>query len=65
VLYEISEMPITLKSNDDRSFVVSKEVACQSTLIKNMLEDVGEDDNEPIPLHNVTGPILEKGMHVD
>ena len=54
-------MPITLTSNDDRSFVVSRGVACQSTLIKNMLEDVGEDDNEPIPLPNVTGAILEKG----
>ncbi|KAJ1553907.1 suppressor of kinetochore protein mutant, partial [Cladochytrium tenue] len=31
-----------------------------SVLIKNMLEDVGDADDQPIPLPNVSGPIMAK-----
>ncbi|KAL2914600.1 SCF ubiquitin ligase complex protein SKP1b [Polyrhizophydium stewartii] len=51
---------VKLSSSDGREFVVAKEVACQSVLIKNMLEDLGEDSDAPIPLPNVSGPVLEK-----
>ncbi|KAI8826935.1 Skp1 family, dimerization domain-containing protein [Fimicolochytrium jonesii] len=51
---------VKLTSSDGQDFAVPKEVACQSVLIKNMLEDVGEADDQPIPLPNVSGPILQK-----
>jgi S-phase kinase-associated protein 1 len=50
---------VTLKSQDEKTFVVPREVAEKSVLLKNMLEDVGESD-APIPLPNVTGKVLEK-----
>jgi S-phase kinase-associated protein 1 len=52
---------VRLTSNDGVEFTVEKSVAEQSVLIKNMLEDVEEDDDQPIPLPNVSGRILEKG----
>jgi S-phase kinase-associated protein 1 len=52
-------MTVTLKSQDEKTFVVPREVAEKSVLLKNMLEDVGESD-APIPLPNVTGKVLEK-----
>ncbi|KAJ3041395.1 hypothetical protein HDV00_009374 [Rhizophlyctis rosea] len=51
---------VKLTSSDGQEFTVAKEVACQSILIKNMLEDVGEAEDQPIPLPNVSGPILDK-----
>ncbi|KAJ3129742.1 hypothetical protein HK098_000111 [Nowakowskiella sp. JEL0407] len=51
---------VKLLSSDNQEFTVAKEVATQSVLIKNMLEDVGESDETPIPLPNVTGPVLQK-----
>lgn len=41
-------------------FIVDRDIAEQSVLLKNMLEDVGELEDFPIPLPNVTGPILQK-----
>ncbi|TPX65822.1 hypothetical protein SpCBS45565_g04879 [Spizellomyces sp. 'palustris'] len=52
---------VKLTSSDGQEVTVPKEIACQSILIKNMLEDVGEDDDQPVPLPNVSGPILQKG----
>ena len=43
---------VLLVTSDNEQFVVDKEVAERSVLIKNMLEDVGETDR-PIPLPNV------------
>ncbi|KAI8918356.1 hypothetical protein PhCBS80983_g01168 [Powellomyces hirtus] len=51
---------VKLTSSDGQEVSVPKEIACQSVLIKNMLEDVGEADDQPIPLPNVSGPILAK-----
>jgi len=52
-------MPVTLTSLDDVKFVVEKDVAERSILIKNMIEDVGESD-APIPLPNVSSSVLKK-----
>ena len=54
---------VKLTSSDNQEFTVPREVASLSVLIKNMLEDFGEDSPEdnPIPLPNVSGQILAKG----
>ncbi|RKP01330.1 hypothetical protein CXG81DRAFT_12152 [Caulochytrium protostelioides] len=51
---------IILKSQDGQEFTVTKTVACQSAMIKNLIGDFGEEAEHPIPLPNVTGPILAK-----
>lgn len=53
---------VKLTSSDGQEFTVSREVASLSVLIKNMLEDFGEETDTPIPLPNVSGQILAKGM---
>ncbi|OZJ03868.1 E3 ubiquitin ligase complex SCF subunit sconC [Bifiguratus adelaidae] len=50
---------VTLTSSDHEPFIVDKDVAERSVLIKNMLEDVGETD-APIPLPNVNSKVLQK-----
>jgi S-phase kinase-associated protein 1 len=52
---------VKLLSSDGTEFEVERSVACHSMLIKNMLEDVGEEEDQPIPLSNVSGLILSKG----
>merc|ERR1712014_555654 len=47
-----------LKSSQGEIFEVEPEVACMSTLIKNMVDDSGTD--EEIPLPNVKTAILSK-----
>lgn len=47
-----------LKSSQADVFCVEKDVACMSSLIKNMIDDTGCD--EEIPLPNVKTPILQK-----
>ena len=49
---------VTLQSGDNEVFSVSKEVACQASLIKEMLEDTESD--AMIPLPNVQAWILSK-----
>ncbi|KAG8815716.1 hypothetical protein FRB91_001290, partial [Serendipita sp. 411] len=52
-------MPVLLITSDKELFRVEKEVAQLSTLIRNLLE--GREDSEyPIPLPNVTSPVLKK-----
>jgi|EP00029_Vermamoeba_vermiformis_P006309 S-phase kinase-associated protein 1 len=51
---------VKLESSDKKEFVVPVEVASQSVTIKNMLEDLGSDNDAPIPLPNVSAKILEK-----
>ncbi|KAJ3023196.1 hypothetical protein HKX48_003974 [Thoreauomyces humboldtii] len=51
---------VKLTSTDGQEVSVPMEIACQSVLIKNMLEDVGDSEDQPIPLPNVSGPILAK-----
>ncbi|KAJ2800328.1 E3 ubiquitin ligase complex SCF subunit scon-3 [Coemansia guatemalensis] len=50
---------VTLQSSDKRDFQVSMEVAKQSVLIKNLIDDLGETE-EAIPLPNVTSKVLQK-----
>jgi len=50
---------VKVTSSDGQEFIIPKEVASQSVLIKNMLEDIGEAEHA-IPLPNVTGTILQK-----
>ncbi|KAH9005109.1 S-phase kinase-associated protein 1A-like protein [Lactarius hatsudake] len=50
---------VLLVTSDNEQFVVDKDVAERSVLIKNMLEDVGESD-QPIPLPNVSSSVLKK-----
>ena len=49
---------LKLKSSQGEIFEVEPEVACMSTLIKNMVDDSGTD--EEIPLPNVKTAILSK-----
>eukprot|EP00047_Mylnosiga_fluctuans_P001634 m.221221 g.221221 ORF g.221221 m.221221 type:complete len:163 (-) comp10541_c0_seq1:134-622(-) len=51
---------IKLRSSDDRIFEVEEGVAKMSVTIKNMLEDLGDDPDTPIPIPNVSGTILSK-----
>ena len=57
------QMPnIKLQSLDGEVFEVDVEIAKQSVTIKNMLEDLGtnDDDDDPVPLPNVNAAILKK-----
>lgn len=49
---------LKLKSSQGEIFEVEPEVACMSTLVKNMVDDSGTD--EEIPLPNVKTAILSK-----
>ncbi|KAI0028162.1 Skp1 family, dimerization domain-containing protein [Vararia minispora EC-137] len=50
---------VLLVTSDNEQFIVDKDVAERSVLIKNMLEDVGESD-QPIPLPNVSSSVMRK-----
>jgi S-phase kinase-associated protein 1 len=52
-------MVVKLASSEGTEYTVDRDIAEQSVLLKNMLEDVGESENA-IPLPNVTGPILQR-----
>ncbi len=51
-----------LQSSDGETFTLDVEIAKQSQTIKNMLEDLGVDDEEEetVPLPNVNAAILKK-----
>ena len=51
---------IKLKSSDEKILNIEKDVASISITIKNLLEFTNEDDEEEIPLPNVSYCILEK-----
>ncbi|KAI8869169.1 putative negative regulator sulfur controller-3 [Ramicandelaber brevisporus] len=53
------QQKLKLESSDGAVFEVDRQAALMSVLIKNLLEDMGDTD-APIPLPNVTKPILEK-----
>ncbi|OAJ39526.1 hypothetical protein BDEG_23365 [Batrachochytrium dendrobatidis JEL423] len=54
---------VRLFSSDNQEFSVSKEIACQSILVKNILEDLDNDQNAVIPLPNITGVVLAKELN--
>eukprot|EP00127_Corallochytrium_limacisporum_P001721 Clim_evm58s77 gene=Clim_evmTU58s77 len=55
------EQTVKLIASDGVEFDVPASVACKSVTIKNMLEDLGtEDEATPVPLPNVSGTILDK-----
>lgn len=53
---------VKLKSSDNEVFDVDYEVARMSVTLKTMLDDLGhtEDDNDTVPIQNVSGSILNK-----
>ena len=53
---------IKLLSADGETFDVERDVISASTTIRNMMDqiEVGSEDDEPIPLQNVTGSILKR-----
>ncbi|MGE0207008.1 MAG: hypothetical protein AB7R69_04115, partial [Candidatus Babeliales bacterium] len=46
---------IKLESSNDKKFEIEKKAAEQSITIKNMLADIGEATDQPIPLPNIDG----------
>ncbi|KAI4190496.1 MAG: hypothetical protein L6R41_000731 [Letrouitia leprolyta] len=52
---------ITLQSNDGTPITVARDIAERSILIKNMIEDIGDEAiEEAIPIPNVNEPVLRK-----
>ncbi|KAK3368141.1 Skp1 family, dimerization domain-containing protein [Podospora didyma] len=53
---------VTLQSNDNSTIVVDRIVAERSMLIKNLIEDLGDEAiaSSPIPIPNVNDPVLRK-----
>nr|UDO47102.1 ubiquitine ligase [Pandoravirus massiliensis] len=51
---------VKLESSDEQVFEVPREVAEMSVTVKHMLDDVDADNENAIPLPNVTGKILGK-----
>jgi len=49
---------ITLTTSDNQTLKVDREVAERSVLIKNLLEDLGADGAEEIPIPNVRLPLF-------
>ncbi|KAI0155925.1 Arf GTPase arl1 [Pestalotiopsis sp. IQ-011] len=55
------EVKVKLQSNDNATIEVDRSVAERSLLIKNMLEDLGDNVvSQIIPIPNVTEPVLRK-----
>ncbi|KAF4468198.1 S-phase kinase-associated 1 [Fusarium albosuccineum] len=60
---DASAQKVWLASNDSATIEVDRVVAERSMLIKNMLEDVGDDSirqDNPIPIPNVNEAVLRK-----
>jgi S-phase kinase-associated protein 1 len=53
---------VTLTSNEGSSIQVDRVVAERSMLIKNLIEDLGDDAvaDSPVPIPNVNDPVLRK-----
>ncbi|KAK4192023.1 Skp1 family, dimerization domain-containing protein [Podospora australis] len=53
---------ISLMSNDGTTIRVDRAVAERSILIKNLIDDLGEDSvaDQAIPINNVNDPVLKK-----
>ncbi|KAL4788013.1 E3 ubiquitin ligase complex SCF subunit sconC [Aspergillus varians] len=55
-----STQMLTLVSSDEKPMQVARDVAERSILIKNLLDDLGDPNGEPIPIPNVTENVLNK-----
>lgn len=53
-------MSVTLRSSDGHKFEVSVEAATRSKTIRTMIDDLGIDNIDEIPIPNVTADILER-----
>jgi S-phase kinase-associated protein 1 len=51
---------VTLLTSDNAEIPVEREVVERSILIKNLLEDLGGDMGESIPIPNVNEPVMKK-----
>lgn len=51
---------VQLSTSDGEVFNVERDVAERSILIKTMLDDLGDSDDAPIPLVNVSSNVLKK-----
>jgi len=51
---------IVLVSSDGQAFPISRDAACRSLTIKNMLEDMAASDGTPVPLANVKARALKQ-----
>ncbi|KAF2652134.1 S-phase kinase-associated protein-like protein 1 [Lophiostoma macrostomum CBS 122681] len=51
---------IVLTTSDNADITVDREVAERSILIKNLLEDLGGDNEEAIPIPNVNEAVMKK-----
>ncbi|KAK4232059.1 Skp1 family, dimerization domain-containing protein [Podospora fimiseda] len=53
---------VILASNEGTKITVDREVACRSVLIKNLIDDLGDEAvaNDAIPLMNVNSAVLNK-----
>lgn len=55
---------VKLTTSDNAELVVDREVAERSILIKNLLEDLGGDNDEAIPIPNVRSPEVERVLRL-
>ncbi|KAK4985056.1 hypothetical protein LTR66_008289 [Elasticomyces elasticus] len=51
---------VILASSDGVNMTTEREVIERSVLIKNMIDDLGDPGQEPIPIMNVSEPVLRK-----
>ncbi|KAG0004440.1 hypothetical protein BGZ65_000364 [Modicella reniformis] len=51
---------VLLTSSEGTEFLIDRDIADMSQLLKCMFQDIGEIVLEPVPLPNVSGPILTK-----
>lgn len=51
---------VKISSSDEHDFEVARDIANMSVTISHMLADLGDDNDCPIPLPNVTGAVLGK-----
>ncbi|KAF2999391.1 hypothetical protein E8E13_006673 [Curvularia kusanoi] len=55
-----TEQKVKLTTSDNQDMEVDRQVAERSILIKNLLEDLGGDNDEAIPIPNVNEPVMKK-----
>ncbi|KAL5380156.1 hypothetical protein DPSP01_007957 [Paraphaeosphaeria sporulosa] len=57
---QVGENQIILTTSDNATLPVDRDVAERSILIKNLLEDLGVDNTEAIPIPNVNEAVMKK-----